>query len=457
MSNTEASLEGSFSPPLTDSQNSTAVGASSQVNKSKGTSVKRKAMAPRSEVWSHFTKFVTSKGESKGRCNYCDKEFCCDMKKNGTGSLKYHMMQCKKNPTDMVDTNQSQLVLPSKGSEGEVGHITNWKFDQETVRKALAKMIVIGELPFKFVESEGFRKFMSVACPRFRIPSRFTITRDVYQLYLDERIKLKQYLKSSCSKVCLTTDTWTSLQRVNYMCLTVHFIDNDWKLNKKIINFCPISNHKGEAIGMMIEKCLLGWGIDKLFTVTVDNASSNDVAINYLRKKFSLRGGCIANGKYLHMRCMSHIVNLIVVEGLKEVNKSVARVRGAVRYVRQSPARLKRQKLNYLEFALIEMYNAEKSSEVMQKLKDTLFELYDEYKPQVSSDRGQSSVEKHTPSSEPQQKVKRRMKDLYKRRVAENGDYIRNSSTEEEIKKIEELDKIDNDLSWNALESTLNS
>ncbi|KAK8632401.1 hypothetical protein V6N13_072794 [Hibiscus sabdariffa] len=120
-----------------------------------------------------------------------------------------------------------------------------------------------------------------------------------------------------------------------------------------------------------------------------------------------------------------------------------------------------RQKLNYLEFALIEMYNAEKSSEVMQKLKDTLFELYDEYKPQVSSDRGQSSVEKHTPSSEPQQKVKRRMKDLYKRRVAENGDYIRNSSTEEEIKKIEEqieeLDKIDNDLSWNALEPTLNS
>ena len=113
-----------------------------------------------------------------------------------------------------------------------------------------------------------------------------------------------------------------------YVCLTVHFIDNDWKLNKKVINFCPISSHKGEAIGMMIEKCLLGWGIDKLSTVIVDNASSNDVAINYLRKKFNPRGGCIANGKYLYMRCMVHIVNLIVVEGLKEMNKSVARIRG---------------------------------------------------------------------------------------------------------------------------------
>ncbi|KAK8574254.1 hypothetical protein V6N13_097242 [Hibiscus sabdariffa] len=117
------------------------------------------------------------------------------------------MKQCKKNPSNFDGTNQGQLILPAKGSEGEGGHITTWKFDQEASRKALAEMIVIGELPFKFVESEGFRRFMSIACPRFRIPSRLTITRDVYQLYLDEKAKLKQSLKSSCSRVCLTTDT----------------------------------------------------------------------------------------------------------------------------------------------------------------------------------------------------------------------------------------------------------
>ncbi|KAG8474174.1 hypothetical protein CXB51_033821 [Gossypium anomalum] len=87
-------------------------------------------------------------------------------------------------------------------------------------------------------------------------------------------------------------------------------------------------SHKGESIGMVIEKCLLNWGIDKLFTFTVDNTSSNDVAIGYLRKKFNPRGGLVQNGKYLHIRCMTHIVNLIVVEGLKEMNKSIERVRG---------------------------------------------------------------------------------------------------------------------------------
>ncbi|XP_039048919.1 zinc finger BED domain-containing protein RICESLEEPER 2-like [Hibiscus syriacus] len=74
-----------------------------------------------------------------------------------------------------------------------------------------------------------------------------------------------------------------------------------------------------------------------------------------------------------------------------------------------------RQKLSYLEFALSEMYDSEKSFEVMQKLKETLNELYDEYKPRVSNDGNHLNVR----ISEPQQKVKRRMKDLFKRRVIE--------------------------------------
>ena len=145
-------------------------------------------------------------------------------------------------------------------------------------------MIILDELPFKFVEGKGFKRCMSLACPRFRIPSRWTIARDCYQLYTDEKFILKRFLKSFSQRVSLTTDTWTSLQKVNYMCLTVHFLDTDWKLNKKILNFFPISSHRGDAIGKAIEKYLRDWGIDRIFTVTVDNASSNDVAVAYLKK-----------------------------------------------------------------------------------------------------------------------------------------------------------------------------
>ncbi|KAF2317232.1 hypothetical protein GH714_018748 [Hevea brasiliensis] len=44
------------------------------------------------------------------------------------------------------------------------------------------------------------------------------------------------------------------------------------------------------------------------------------------------------------MRCMAHIVNLVVMDGLKDVGESVLKVRNAVRYIRSSPARLKKFK-----------------------------------------------------------------------------------------------------------------
>ncbi|XP_074351626.1 zinc finger BED domain-containing protein RICESLEEPER 2-like [Apium graveolens] len=40
------------------------------------------------------------------------------------------------------------------------------------------------------------------------------------------------------------------------------------------------------------------------------------------------------------MRCIAHITNLIVKDGLEEVDLSVVRVRKAVRYIRKSPARI---------------------------------------------------------------------------------------------------------------------
>ena len=50
----------------------------------------------------------------------------------------------------------------------------------------------------------------------------------------------------------------------------------------KVLSFCQVTNHKGETIGGTIESCLLECGIDKIFMITVDNASSNDVAISYV-------------------------------------------------------------------------------------------------------------------------------------------------------------------------------
>ncbi|XP_021731329.1 zinc finger BED domain-containing protein RICESLEEPER 2-like [Chenopodium quinoa] len=78
--------------------------------------------------------------------------------------------------------------------------------------------------------------------------------------------------------------------------------------------------------------------------ITVDNASSNDTAIGYMRRKINGWKTRILKGRLLHMRCVAHFVNLVVSDGLKTVNESVQRVRHAIRFIKQSPARLQRFK-----------------------------------------------------------------------------------------------------------------
>ncbi|KAL6276202.1 hypothetical protein ACE6H2_019803 [Prunus campanulata] len=146
-------------------------------------------------------------------------------------------------------------------------------------------MIIRDELPFSHVEGIGFREFLKEAQPRFDLPSHTTIARDVWDLYQEEKAKIKSVLTHNAQRVSLTTDTWTSIQNINYMVLTAHFIDDDWVLHKRILNFCVIPNHKGDTIGRLVEACLNGWGIDKVFTISVDNASSNDGCISYMKKR----------------------------------------------------------------------------------------------------------------------------------------------------------------------------
>lgn len=130
------------------------------------------------------------------------------------------------------------------------------------------------------------------------------------------------------------------------MVLTAHFIDSSCKMHKRVFNFCVISNHQGTTIGKILESCLHDWSIKKVLTISVDNASANKIVVDYIRKKmFNLDRQQVFRGKFLHVRCLAHIVNLIVRSGLHLMDKSVASIRNAVRFVRSSSSRLDAFKL----------------------------------------------------------------------------------------------------------------
>ena len=65
----------------------------------------------------------------------------------------------------------------------------------------------------------------------------------------------------------------------------------------------------------------------------MDNASSNDMAIDCVKKKTKERDSSMLGGEFMHMRCCVHILNLMVQSGLKSIHESIAKVWNAVRYV----------------------------------------------------------------------------------------------------------------------------
>lgn len=294
---------------------------------------KRKSMERRAKAWNHFTLYTDKNGKSRAQCKYCEKNYAAHTSKNGTSTMNSHLKVCKNNPHNTHVGDNHTITSYCQSVTGEKEASSSLKIDSEVIRRALVHMIIIDELPFKFVENEGFRHFTSTAIPHFLVPSRTTITRDCYKLYFDEKNKLKTYFKTSGQRLTLTTDTWTSNQRLTYMCLTGHYIDDDWKLHKVILNFILCPSHKGDEVGLLLDKCLLDWGNDKVFAITIDNASFNDTTIAYLKRRFVNWGTAILGGKFLHMRCVAHIINLVVKDGLKDLNESIERVCTVVRCI----------------------------------------------------------------------------------------------------------------------------
>jgi hypothetical protein len=302
-----------------------------------------------SACWEHFIRLPDDLVDAPtAACKHCHKKYLCDPRTHDTTNLNHHILKCSKKPL-VVSTDSTQTILTYPSVDGKLVQVSS-RFDKKACRSALSVFVVLDEQPFSAVEGEGFKFYSKVMQPQFTIPSRRTVDRDCFQLYLDEKQKLKAFFKSDCNRVALTTDCWTSIQNLNYLTLTAHFVDNEWKYQKRIISFTVIPNHKGETVGRKIEEVLRDWGIRNVSTITVDNATSNDLAVTYLKRKIENMNGLMGDGECFHMRCSAHILNLVVNEGLKDKHLSVTSVRDAVRFVKSSPHRAAKFK-ECIEFA----------------------------------------------------------------------------------------------------------
>ena len=122
------------------------------------------------EIWDHFIVDERSDpNDPRTVCNYFGKDYACSTKTCGTSSMWVHLKkQCNKYPFRVEDKKQKLLSFSIKTeTESESNNLLAIGYNKKACRKALAKMVVLDEMPFRTVEGEGFRQFCQVLQPNF--------------------------------------------------------------------------------------------------------------------------------------------------------------------------------------------------------------------------------------------------------------------------------------------------
>ncbi|KAK2649133.1 hypothetical protein Ddye_016622, partial [Dipteronia dyeriana] len=205
-------------------------------------------------------------------------------------------------------------------------------------RECLARYIVQTDQQISIGESPFYKKLITSAYnPQYEPVSRTTTRNDLIRLFETKRDDLITEIQHLSVSVALTSDIWNACSKQDYLCVTGHYLDPDWRITKRIIGFRPMDfTHTAENIFNVIISVLEIYEIThRILSNTLDNASSNTSSIALFIARNILQDG----GYFFHQRCACHIINLVVQAGLKQVSDQIDHIRDAISWICSSNPR----------------------------------------------------------------------------------------------------------------------
>ncbi|KAG2674671.1 hypothetical protein I3760_13G148200 [Carya illinoinensis] len=254
----------------------------------------RKSRKKTYAVWKDF-KIMEKNVVKKAECNFC-KDLLSISSSGSTTHFHRHLTSCL--PHVATSKRQKVLTIDMKGPQ-YVNVMKNFSYDMKKVRELASHMIIYHEYHFSMMEHVVFNEFMRANTSYWQKISRTTIRNDCQSIYEIEKKKLKTILRG-VNKVSIIINMWTSGQKISYMVITCHFVDPDWHLQKRVLNFCNVpSPHSKVIIDDALQKCFTDWEIEnKMSTIIVNNARYNNVALRVLKNVFSLKKKLSIGGSF---------------------------------------------------------------------------------------------------------------------------------------------------------------
>ncbi|XP_021899299.1 zinc finger BED domain-containing protein DAYSLEEPER [Carica papaya] len=300
----------------------------------------------KSIVWEHFTIENVSPGCRRACCKQCKQSFAYSTgsKVAGTSHLKRHIAKgtCPALLRNQENNQLSPYTPKTGGSEQPKRRYRSpalpyIPFDQDRCRHEIAKMIIMHDYPLHMVEHPGFIAFVQNLQPRFNRVSFNTVQGDCVATYLREKQSVMKYTEGIPGRVCLSMDLWTSNQTLGYVFITGHFIDSDWKLQRRLLNVVMEPYPDSDtALSHAVAACLSDWNLEgKLFSVTF-NHPLDEAGLENLRPLLCTKNPLILNGQLLLVNCISRTLGSIAKDVLGAGQEIIKKIRDSVKYVKIS-------------------------------------------------------------------------------------------------------------------------
>ncbi|KAI2658659.1 E3 SUMO-protein ligase ZBED1 [Labeo rohita] len=145
------------------------------------------------------------------------------------------------------------------------------------ITRAIALYIAKDMVPIQTIERDGFRHVVHTLDSRYELPGRnFFSQKCLPELYTEVRDRVMNEIRH-LEAYSATTDLWSSRTTEPYISLTIHFIDDDWKLRSRCLQtaFFP-EDHTGAIIALGLKDALSAWGLDeaRLVCMTIDSGAN---------------------------------------------------------------------------------------------------------------------------------------------------------------------------------------
>ena len=290
-----------------------------------------------SDIWNHFTKterFDLGEKRYDIICKYCGKIYKYTGGQ-GYGTFKRHLRS--KHPTETgIDIGQQQISGYVNPNSSPL-----FRFNDKTYKEELGKFISVEHLAFNFGERFGFNEFVQNACaPQAKRVPRNSVKRIIKDLYKKGKKDLQNFFMQFNGCVHIGSDIWSDpWQSHSYMGITCHLIDDEWNIQKRVIAFRVFDdNHTANNIYRLIRQILEEYYLlNKIFSIGFDNAAANTASIveleNICRPAFG--------GKFFHVRCVCHVLNLCVQDGLKTLDVFLQPIKMAIQFLWKHPQKMR--------------------------------------------------------------------------------------------------------------------